>query len=73
MEDTDVEEGEACCFHNSNDDGGFNARVDPDIALSYIDEKLRDVLGHFQEDFEGGVSAENLGNSKQNTVVVVIT
>uniref|UniRef100_A0A2P2MAJ2 Uncharacterized protein LOC8287159 n=1 Tax=Rhizophora mucronata TaxID=61149 RepID=A0A2P2MAJ2_RHIMU len=36
MEDTDVEEGEACCFHNSNDDGGFNARVDPDIALSYI-------------------------------------
>ncbi|KAK6937422.1 Zinc finger, CW-type [Dillenia turbinata] len=24
-------------------------------------EKLQDVLGHFQKDFEGGVSAENLG------------
>ncbi|XP_072974596.1 cysteine-tryptophan domain-containing zinc finger protein 3-like [Typha angustifolia] len=35
--------------------------VDPDVALSYIDEKLQDVLGHFQKDFEGGVSAENLG------------
>ena len=23
--------------------------------------KLQDVLGHFQKDFEGGVSAENLG------------
>ncbi|KAF8111553.1 hypothetical protein N665_0074s0081 [Sinapis alba] len=35
--------------------------VDPDVALSYIDEKLENVLGHFQKDFEGGVSAENLG------------
>ena len=25
------------------------------------DDKLQDVLGHFQKDFEGGVSAENLG------------
>lgn len=24
-------------------------------------EKLQNVLGHFQKDFEGGVSAENLG------------
>jgi len=23
--------------------------------------ELQDVLGHFQKDFEGGVSAENLG------------
>lgn len=29
--------------------------------ISYQDEKLKDVLGHFQKDFEGGVSAENLG------------
>ncbi|CAN8311057.1 unnamed protein product [Cochlearia groenlandica] len=36
--------------------------VDPDVALSYIDEKLENVLGHFQKDFEGGVSAENLGS-----------
>ncbi|KAJ0245221.1 Uncharacterized protein HA466_0186910 [Hirschfeldia incana] len=36
--------------------------VDPDLALSYIDDKLENVLGHFQKDFEGGVvSAENLG------------
>ena len=25
------------------------------------DEKIKNVLGHFQKDFEGGVSAENLG------------
>ena len=29
------------------------------------DEKIQHVLGHFQKDFEGGVSAENLGKSKQ--------
>ncbi|XP_038995114.1 cysteine-tryptophan domain-containing zinc finger protein 7-like [Hibiscus syriacus] len=27
----------------------------------YLDEKIKNVLGHFQKDFEGGVSAENLG------------
>ncbi|XP_021613070.1 cysteine-tryptophan domain-containing zinc finger protein 7 isoform X3 [Manihot esculenta] len=60
MEDTELEEGEACSEHNNNDDD-YEASMDPDIALSYIDEKLQDVLGHFQKDFEGGVSAENLG------------
>ena len=25
------------------------------------DEKIQNVLGHFQKDFEGGVSAEHLG------------
>lgn len=25
------------------------------------DERIQHVLGHFQKDFEGGVSAENLG------------
>ncbi|XP_051213779.1 cysteine-tryptophan domain-containing zinc finger protein 7 [Lolium perenne] len=53
-EDGELEEGEAY-----GDDTAF---VDPDVALSYIDEKLQDVLGHFQKDFEGGVSAENLGS-----------
>lgn len=53
-DDAELEEGEACA-----DDTAF---VDPDVALSYIDEKLQDVLGHFQKDFEGGVSAENLGS-----------
>ncbi|KAG2697356.1 hypothetical protein I3760_07G102100 [Carya illinoinensis] len=59
MEETELEEGEACSYRNDN--GDYDASVDPDIALSYIDEKLQNVLGHFQKDFEGGVSAENLG------------
>ncbi|KAI8002833.1 MORC family CW-type zinc finger protein 3 [Camellia lanceoleosa] len=54
MEDTELEEGEACYYKD-------DTSVDPDIALSYLDEKLHSVLGHFQKDFEGGVSAENLG------------
>ncbi|XP_059659524.1 cysteine-tryptophan domain-containing zinc finger protein 7 isoform X2 [Cornus florida] len=54
MEETELEEGEA--YQNDED-----SSIDPDIALSYIDVKLQDVLGHFQKDFEGGVSAENLG------------
>ncbi|TVU37312.1 hypothetical protein EJB05_10621 [Eragrostis curvula] len=53
-DDGELEEGEAF--------GEDTAFVDPDVALSYIDEKLQDVLGHFQKDFEGGVSAENLGS-----------
>ncbi|KAL6971308.1 hypothetical protein U1Q18_030987 [Sarracenia purpurea var. burkii] len=53
MEDTELEEGEACYYKDGTS-------IDPDIALSYIDEKLQNVLGHLQKDFEGGVSAENL-------------
>ncbi|KAL5197040.1 hypothetical protein ABZP36_000552 [Zizania latifolia] len=53
-DDAELEEGEAF--------GDETTFVDPDVALSYIDEKLHDVLGHFQKDFEGGVSAENLGS-----------
>ncbi|XP_006658949.2 cysteine-tryptophan domain-containing zinc finger protein 7 [Oryza brachyantha] len=53
-DDAELEEGEAY-----GDDTAF---VDPDVALSYIDEKIQDVLGHFQKDFEGAVSAENLGS-----------
>ncbi|KAL6902158.1 hypothetical protein ACP4OV_005034 [Aristida adscensionis] len=51
----ELEEGEAC-----PDDG--DAFFDPDVALAYIDEKLQHVLGHFQKDFEGGFSAQNLGS-----------
>lgn len=50
--DAELEEGEAY-----DDDTG----IDPEIAFSYLDEKVQSVLGHFQKDFEGGVSAENLG------------
>ncbi|CAN4091790.1 unnamed protein product [Withania somnifera] len=56
MEEHELEEGEACYYKDDED-----ISIDPDIALSYIDEKLQSVLGHFQKDFEGGVSAENLG------------
>ncbi|KAJ8573827.1 hypothetical protein K7X08_010338 [Anisodus acutangulus] len=56
MEEYEVEEGEACYYKDDDD-----TTIDPDIALSYIDEKLQSVLGHFQKDFEGGVCAENLG------------
>lgn len=62
MEETELEEGEACSYNNNdNNNDDYDASIDPDIALSYIDEKLQHVLGHFQKDFEGGVSAENLG------------
>ncbi|TYI38858.1 hypothetical protein ES332_A02G058100v1 [Gossypium tomentosum] len=54
-ENSDLEEGEAW-FH---EDEGDN--INPDTAFSYIDEKIKNVLGHFQKVFEGGVSAENLG------------
>ncbi|XP_022721726.1 uncharacterized protein LOC111279098 isoform X2 [Durio zibethinus] len=54
-ESSELEEGEAC--YHKDDDGNIN----PDTAFSYIDEKIKNVLGHFQKDFEGGVSAENLG------------
>ncbi|XP_008802117.2 cysteine-tryptophan domain-containing zinc finger protein 7-like [Phoenix dactylifera] len=58
MEENELEEGEACSGQEEEDD----SCIDPDIALSYIGERLHDVLGHFQKDFEGGVSAENLGS-----------
>ena len=34
------------------------------------DEKIQHFLGHFQKDFEGGVSAENLGkwNNKSRSL-----
>lgn len=37
------------------------------------DEKLQDVLGHFQKDFEGGLTAENLGKSKHGRNKIVET
>ncbi|MQL71549.1 hypothetical protein Taro_003855 [Colocasia esculenta] len=55
MEENELEEGEACSIREDD------ANINPDVDLSYIDEKIQDILGHFQKDFEGGVSAENLG------------
>ncbi|XAR58464.1 hypothetical protein NMG60_11013861 [Bertholletia excelsa] len=56
MGETELEEGEV--FSHQKDDG---SATDPDIALSYIGERVQNILGHFQKDFEGGISAENLG------------
>ncbi|KAI3459285.1 hypothetical protein Pfo_015948 [Paulownia fortunei] len=50
----ELEEGEACYYKD-------DTSIDPDIALSYIGDKVQNILGHLQKDFEGGVSAENLG------------
>ncbi|KZV54055.1 hypothetical protein F511_39091 [Dorcoceras hygrometricum] len=49
----ELEEGEACYYKDD--------RMDPDITLSYIGDRVQSLLGHFQKDFEGGVTAENLG------------
>ncbi|KAM5569020.1 cysteine-tryptophan domain-containing zinc finger protein 7-like [Rosa sericea] len=54
---TELEEGEASCYYKDDDDENF----DPDIDLAYLEEKLDQVLGHFQKDFEGGAFAESLG------------
>ncbi|XP_039003903.1 cysteine-tryptophan domain-containing zinc finger protein 3-like isoform X1 [Hibiscus syriacus] len=62
MEEDDLEKGESCSYNNNKDD--YDASTDPEADLSslaYIDEKLQHVLGYLQKDFEGGVSAENLG------------
>lgn len=36
------------------------------------DEKIQDVLGHFQKDFEGGISAENLGTWKRRLFISIV-
>ncbi|KAK9726259.1 hypothetical protein RND81_05G202500 [Saponaria officinalis] len=59
MDDVELEEGEACVVYHDGDDD--DPTIDPDVALSYIGEKLQNVLGHFQKDFEGLVSADSLG------------
>lgn len=52
MEENELEEGEA--YYQEEGDTQLS-------SLSYIEERLHDVLGHFQKDFEGEVTAENLG------------
>ncbi|KAF5817572.1 hypothetical protein HanRHA438_Chr02g0056131 [Helianthus annuus] len=54
----------ASMFEDNNGDASTN---DPDADLSYIDEKLQRVLGHFRKDFERGISAEHLGKLKDVT------
>ncbi|XP_019419776.1 PREDICTED: uncharacterized protein LOC109330169 isoform X2 [Lupinus angustifolius] len=51
----ELEEGEAFSYDDDDEDN-----IDLD-SLSYIDEKIQHVLGHFQKDFEGYVCAKDLG------------
>ncbi|GFP81947.1 hypothetical protein PHJA_000338000 [Phtheirospermum japonicum] len=54
FQEPELEEGETCYYKD-------DTSIDPDVALSYIGDKVQSILGHLQKDFEGGVSAENLG------------
>lgn len=36
------------------------------------DERLQNVLGHFQKDFEGGVLAENLGKGNKSCTLFAV-
>ncbi|CAN6468774.1 unnamed protein product [Victoria cruziana] len=58
MEECELEEGEACSYRD--DDCGLH-EPDIDVDFSYIDDRIRDVLGHFQKDFESGAFTDNSG------------
>ncbi|KAL6185953.1 hypothetical protein ACLB2K_042075 [Fragaria x ananassa] len=53
----ELEEGEASCYYK--DDG--DEKIDLDTRFAYIGEKLDQVLGHVQKNFEGEAFTENLG------------
>lgn len=53
------EEGEAAL--GGADGYGNGELVDPD-ALTYIDKKIQNLLGHFCKKFEGAITPENLGS-----------
>ncbi|KAL9253416.1 Cysteine-tryptophan domain-containing zinc finger protein 7-like protein [Drosera capensis] len=52
----ELEEGEAPFWYSKDDED-----IDPDTDLSYIDKKIQDVLGQYQREFMGEVSADYLG------------
>ncbi|CAA6662060.1 unnamed protein product [Spirodela intermedia] len=56
MGDNELEDGEA--YSGEVD----NATIDPGISLSYIDDKIQDVLGQFQKSFGDGMSRESSGS-----------
>ncbi|KAL6844983.1 hypothetical protein ACP4OV_025156 [Aristida adscensionis] len=57
----ELEEGEAASGGGAHGELGGGELVDPD-ALTYIDEKLHNLLGCFKKKFEGEISAQNLGS-----------
>lgn len=36
MEEWELEEGEACSYHDNRGDEDYYSSIDPDVALSYI-------------------------------------
>lgn len=54
-EDPEINKGET---HSYDIDQGFDDDIDSDV---FLEEKIQRVLGHFRKDFEGGITAENLG------------
>jgi hypothetical protein len=54
-----------CLFYSSSRILVFGALYDTYLSYLLKDEKIQNVLGHFQKDFEGVVSAENLGKSRK--------
>ncbi|KAJ8443557.1 hypothetical protein Cgig2_017040 [Carnegiea gigantea] len=65
MKDIELEEGEAYFLQDDDDEN-----IDPDRDFSYIDKKIENVLGHYQKDFMGGPSAENLGEFAHHKIKV---
>ncbi|TVU19108.1 hypothetical protein EJB05_35241 [Eragrostis curvula] len=61
LEDCEAVFGGGAGYGHRRRGGGAGWVVDLD-ALTYIDEKLQNLLGCFQKKFEGEISAENLGS-----------
>ncbi|KAL8121590.1 cysteine-tryptophan domain-containing zinc finger protein 3-like [Apium graveolens] len=63
MAESELHQGQACYDNKDHDDVDVDDKTTfyPDKDLSYIDEKLQNLLGHFQKYFEGGVIVEKQG------------
>ncbi|KAL8166376.1 hypothetical protein V2J09_007875 [Rumex salicifolius] len=55
MREIGLGKGGACLYRDNEE------RMDPDRDFSHIDKRIQDVLGQYQKDFMGEVSADNLG------------
>ncbi|KAL3626118.1 hypothetical protein CASFOL_029667 [Castilleja foliolosa] len=55
FQEPELEEGETYYYKD-------DTSIDPDVALSYIGDRVQSILGHLQKDFEGGIFAEKLGS-----------
>ncbi|CAL4907823.1 unnamed protein product [Urochloa decumbens] len=57
----ELEEGEAAALGGAGSVYGNGGGEDDPDALTYIDEKVQNLLGHFRKKFEGVLSVKNLG------------